>query len=267
MQDWIKILDQTPLFYSDCARSNSICLSSYSINQAEAIMAICNYLCKPETFWIYTNNPSFKYEWFNFYGEIDLGTSWIPKQEEESTADINEIPLVDKFDEIQNNIQGSIELKEFKPVFVSDNNSHKAMVSVYDYKKSERGHKLHDSMVNLIASKCIEKGAEVSYDPKTVDLYIKYKSQEFLVEVKSITPSNFITRLRTAIGQVCLYDYLMHRDKNIGGRLGLAFTASIPKHNWSVPFITNYMNMDLLYMDSNSLSIRTQHELSLELYG
>lgn len=267
MQDWIKLLNQTPLFYSDYSRSSTISLSSYSIEQAEAISAICNYLCKPETFWIYKNNDSFKSDWFNFYGEIDLGTNWIPIPQEDAIINSDETPSEDKFDETIEHSQRSIDLQEFKPMYASDSNVQKTIVSIYDYKKSEKGHRLHDNMVNLIASKCIAKGAEVAYDPKTVDLFIKYKSKEFLVEVKSTTPSNFIARLRTAIGQVCQYDYLMHRDQNSKGRLGLAFTACIPKYDWSIPFITNYMNMDLLYMESNSLTIRSLHKLSLELYG
>lgn len=267
MQDWIKILNQTPLFYSSDDGSPSIYLSTYSIEQAEAITAICNHLCKPETFWIYSGNDVFKFDWFDFYGGIDLGTNWIPTPKENKDTESLEPSFVDDVGDFQENAQRNIDLQEFKPMIVSESISHKKIVSIYDYKKSERGRRLHDNMVNLIASKCVAKGAEVAFDPRTVDLYVKYKSQEFLVEVKSITPSNFIARLRTAIGQVCQYDFIMHRNQGVRGRLGLAFTANIPRNDWSIPFVTNYMDMDLLCMDSNTLSIRSQHELSLELYG
>ena len=82
-----------------------------------------------------------------------------------------------------------------------------------------------------------------------------------------ITPSNFISRLRVAIGQVHQYDYMMHRYTEVKGRLGLAFTANIPRNDWTIPFVTQHMDMDLLCMNANTLSIKTNNELSLELYG
>lgn len=267
MQDWIKILDQTPLFHSDKRRNSSISLTSYSIEQADAISAICNYLCTPETFWLYTGNENFKFDWFDFYGGIDIGTNWIPISNDEVNYPIsNDLFIIDQQNDDYKESK-SIALQDFKPMNVSESNPHRKIVSIYDYKKSKTGHRLHDNMVNLIASKCIFKGAEVFYDPKTVDLYIKYKSKEFMVEVKSITPSNFIARLRSAIGQVSQYDYLMHRYTDNRSRLGLAFTASIPPNDWSIPFVTNYLDMDLLCMSSNTLSIKSHSNLSLELYG
>lgn len=267
VQDWIKILVQTPLFYSDYERNSSICLSKYSIEQSDAINDICSYLCQPETFWYYLDAPSFKFSWFDFYGSIDIGTKWIPQQSITSNED-GEVSDSPKSETIQKEEPRSIELQSFKPISVEETDSQqKKIVSIYDYKKSEQGHKLHDNMVNIIATKCLDKGADVYYDSKTVDLFVKYREQEFIVEVKSITPSNFIQRLRTAIGQVNQYDYLMHRGTGIKGRLGLAFTANIPRTDWTIPFITDYMNMDLLCQNANSISIRSNNSLSLELYG
>lgn len=264
MQDWIKVLSQSPLFTTDYNRNSYVGLTQYSIEQADAINSICQHLSKPETFWIYTNDENSKLDWFDFYGGIDLGTKWIPAQD--TTEVLSTQNHTSEENEMSNNQAREVELQAFKPMFVAES-EHKKVVSIYDYKKSELGHRLHDNMVNVIASKCIAKGAEVAYDPKTVDLYIKYKKQEFLIEVKSITPSNFIARLRTAIGQVSQYDYIMHKDTGIRGRLGLAFTANIPRNDWSIPFITSYMDMDLLCMSSNNLSIRSNSQLSLELYG
>ena len=266
MQDWIKILIQTPLFYSDNFRNSFIGLSQYSIDHKDEINAICNHLCKPESFWMYTNSADLKHSWFDFYGNIDLGTNWIPSIEQtivddkSSCHNIGTTPSVDEEPR-------DIILQPFKPHNVQYDNNHKKIISIYDYKKSREGHKLHDNMVNIIANKCVSKGADVYYDSKTVDLFVRFKDSEFIVEVKSITPSNFIARLRTAIGQVNQYDYLMHQNSDIRGRLGLAFTASIPKEDWTVPFITNHMNMDLLYLESNSLSIISNNSLSFELYG
>ncbi|MBQ3043450.1 MAG: hypothetical protein IJD53_03245 [Alistipes sp.] len=265
MQDWIKILNQTPLFYSDSNRNSFIALSQYSIDHAEEVNAICDHLCKPESFWVFTNSRDLKFSWFDFYGNIDLGTKWIPDQEMPSSNHIEDNDISTQRDPIDE--PRDIVLHPFKPLREIDNNNHKQIVSIYDYKKSREGYKLHDNMVNIIANRCVDKGADVYYDSKTVDLFVKFKDSEFIVEVKSITPSNFIARLRTAIGQVNQYDYFMHQGSDIRGRLGLAFTATIPKSDWTVPFITNHLNMDLLYLESNALSIISNNALSRELYG
>lgn len=77
MADWMKILNQTPLFKlsSDGA---TISLSSYSIKNAVQVAAICTQMANPDSFWEYSED-NYKQSWFDFYGSFDDVTDWILK--------------------------------------------------------------------------------------------------------------------------------------------------------------------------------------------
>ncbi len=273
MQDWVKLLNNTPLFTTN-SQMNAVLLSQYSIDHAAEIQEICEHLSDPSSFWIYTPT-NYKIDWFAHYGRIDLGVNLIPQDSSDEIAthelesDITELrePQVRPPYGTRNlpTEARDVELHSFSPIELNETGQHRQIVSIYDYRTSQNGRKLHDNMVNLIANRCVEKGAEVFYDSSTVDLYVKYNSNDYIVEVKSITPSNFIKRLRYAIGQVKQYDFLL--PKNGTRRLGLAFTASIPSDSWSIPFIKDHLDMDLLYMESSNLIVQSNSLAALQLYG
>ena len=203
---------------------------------------------------------NYKWDWFGFYGNIDIGINLIPQS---SIADNSTITG----DDVSNNVIRGVNLQPFSEITHSElPKTQRQVVSVYDFRKSEKGRNLHDSMINMIAQKCISRGARVYSDSKTVDLCVHYRDQEYLIEVKSITPSNFIARMRYAIGQVCQYDYLLPRQLE-HRRLALAFTANIPDESWSIPFVTQYLSMDLLTLHSSTLHVKSISPTTLELFG
>jgi len=279
LQDWMKLLNQTPLFKITGTKVNSsLTLTQYALDNLDSIDEICEQLSEPNSFWYINslNKEEYKYNWFSFYGNINIDTQLIPKEdtaiEDDAAANPELTPNKQTtsqkqiIEELPTEHKG-INLKPFKQIDLPHNPSHKLVVSEYDYNKSKVGSMLHDGMVNLIAKECTLKGANVFVDPKTVDLYVQYKEREFMVEVKSITPSNFIARLRTAIGQVHQYNFLMKKNSPNPRRLGLAFTANIPKNAWQIPFVKDYLDMDLLYLDSGNLKIYSNDSLSKELYS
>lgn len=75
MADWMKILNQTPLFKlsSDGA---TISLSSYSIKNYAEVAEICRQMADPLSFWKYSEN-NFKQNWFDTYGSFDDVTDWV----------------------------------------------------------------------------------------------------------------------------------------------------------------------------------------------
>lgn len=264
MADWIKILNNTPLF--DMSKNASVLyLSEYSVIHQSKIREICTYLSQPESFWI-PPRENYKSNWFSFYGNLDLAIQLIPSDEVEKV----EILPEEDIEEARNLTAGgrTVNLQPFVDITMPiPAGGQDRIVSVYDYSKSTKGRTLHDSMVNLIAERCLSKGASVYSDPHTVDLCAIYKNTEYLIEVKSITPSNFISRLRYAIGQVHQYNFLLPRANNIQRRLALAFAADVPDKSWSVPFVTSYLGMDLLSLHSSSLSVRSHLPLSIELFS
>lgn len=264
MQDWMKLLGATPLFYTS---NNRLYLSSYSIENAEELADMCHTLSNPESFWI-PNGKTYKWDWFAYYGNIDLSISLIPNSETTSDQNIPQRQFDLDDDDSQLPAGRNVNLQPFSEIQHSDiSGNRRRIVSEYDYRKSQKGRNLHDSMVNLIAQKCVANGASVFSDPKTVDLCARYSGYEYLIEVKSITPSNFIARLRHAIGQVHQYNYLMPHTYSENRRLVLAFTAEIPDNSWSIPFITEYMSMDLLTLHASNLKICSNQAMSHRLFA
>ncbi len=263
-QDWLKLLAHTPLFEY---RQRQLVLSQYSIDNADEIIKICESLSDPSSFWVLTGN-NFKWDWFAAFGNIDLHIGLIPSidahVDDRPDADM---PANDDDDTLPKGGRG-VELQPFSAITLTDSPGEmRNVVSAYDYQKTRKGKKLHDSMVNLIAQKCAAKGAVVSSDPKTVDLFACYQGVEYLFEVKSITPSNFISRLRYAIGQVHQYNYLLPQQAGTSRRLAVAFTAEIPSDSWTIPFVTTYLSMDLLMLQSSTLRICSNSVVSNQLFG
>jgi len=267
MQDWIKLLAQTQIFNSSDYKE--ISFSDFALSHIEELKQICDNLSAPESFWIYNGEPDYKFNWYSFYGNINLNYNFIPSDNNlaightavnsasGTAADNHQSNLTDK---------SEINLRPYSStVHGFTNSNQRQIISKYDYNKSQKGYYLHDSMVSFIAQRCISKGAEVYEDRSSIDLLIKHDNREYLVEVKSVTPNNFIARLRSAIGQVYQYDYLF--PQNNERRLGLAFTASVPHNSWVVPFITSHLNMDLITMDNDDLLISTNDQYSRNLFG
>lgn len=262
MQDWMKLLGATPLF--DLVK-NKLQLSKYSIDHADELVQICDALCNPDSFWA-PNGPNYKWDWFAFFGNIDLSISFIPRESDDyvQTEPIHNIVLDQDIDVPER----SVKLQPFSEINYSDITTQKrSIVSEYDYRKSQKGWNLHDSMVNLIAQRCVANGASVFSDSHTVDLFAKYLGYEYIIEVKSITPSNFIARLRYAIGQVHQYNFLLPTDASVKRRLVVAFTADIPAYSWSIPFVTDYLSMDLLTLHSSQLKVCSNLKMSHRLFS
>ena len=267
MQDWLKLLNITPLFELS-QNGQCISLSSYSIEHFQDILEICKQLSSPESFWYYSGSRDYKHDWFGFYGEFDLNINLIPHEETAiapNTATTSPSQHHTNSGHIGNGEAREVSFQAYTPISLPQESGSRQVVSIYDFKKSREGRKLHDEMVNIIAKRCVDKGAEVYYDSNTIDLYAKYKGNDFIVEVKSITPSNFVDRLRYAIGQVKQYDYML--QATMPRRLGLAFTAPIPTNSWIIPFVTRHLHMDLLSFNSNNLEVKSESQIANELYG
>jgi len=104
-------------------------------------------------------------------------------------------------------------------------------------------------------------------DPSSVDLLIEYEQHEFIVEVKSVTPRNFIARLRYAIGQLLQYDYLRSAESPLPRRKVIALAAQVPMDSWCVPFLNNHLNIDLLSLSGRELRVNSLNELTNRLFS
>jgi len=77
MADWMKILNQTPLF-SMSSDGSSISLSGFSIRNRDIVLNFCNSLSSTSSFWQYVED-NYKENWFDYYGDFDNNTELVIK--------------------------------------------------------------------------------------------------------------------------------------------------------------------------------------------
>ena len=77
MSDWLKILNQTPLFVLNRS-GDTLSLSSESIRNSGLIGNICRQLSISKSFWAF-DKDNYKKAWFDFYGDFDSNTDYVIK--------------------------------------------------------------------------------------------------------------------------------------------------------------------------------------------
>lgn len=274
-QDWFKFLRLTTIFTAPDARQPILSLSNFGSQHADEIDEICTALESPATFWEPgTLSQADRLRWYSEFGGVDLSVPELPKTEAENEA--AEAEFVAGEEQEDKRVQdmpegGSIEIRAFQGITQANdqlpNLGNLTIESVYSAELTRTAHRLHDQMVLLIAQTCQAKGALVFDDPDSVDLLVQYQQREFIVEVKSVTPRNFIARLRYALGQVLHYDFLRSADSQLPRRKVIAVAANVPQNSWSVRFLNNHLDMDFLTLESGRLRVHSRSEAALRLFG
>ena len=271
-QDWIRFLVLTSIFSVADERRPVLTLSGFGAQHVAELDEICTALENPATFWQPgTVSQADRLRWYSQFGGLDLTVPELPAIE--AVGDEHEFVGGPEEDDLRGGFEdgvtgGRIELREFQgirlPAPVPRNLT---IQSVYGADLSSRAHRLHDQMVLLIAETCRVKGAAVFEDPGSVDLLVQHQQREFIVEVKSVTPRNFIARLRYALGQVLHYDFLRAPVSQLPRRKVIAFAAQIPSTSWSVGFVNDYLDMDLLTLEAGALRIHSLSPAAIQLFG
>jgi hypothetical protein len=270
-QDWIKFLRLTSVFSATDDRLPVLTLSGFGSQHAAEIDEICAALENAATFWQPgTVSQADRLRWYSQFGGVDLSIPELPAIEapEEQHEFVGGEEEDDQRGSFEDGLTGGrIELREFQGIQLpAQPPAGLTIQSVYSAELSNSAHRLHDQMVLLIAQQCRAKGAAVFEDPASVDLLVQHEQREFIVEVKSVTPRNFIARLRYALGQVLHYDYLRIPTSQLPRRKVIAFAAQIPANSWSVGFVNSYMDMDLLALDSGRLRLHSTSQASIRLF-
>ena len=263
-QDWIKFLALTSIFSVTDGRQPVLSLSGFGAQHVAELDEICTALENPTTFWQPgAALPADRLRWYSQYGGVDLAVPELPGVE---PGALEEDDLRGAFEDGVTG--GKIELRAFEGIQLpAPPTAGHTIQSVYRAELSNSAHRLHDQMVLLIAETCRAKGAAVFEDPASVDLLVQHEQREFIVEVKSVTPRNFIARLRYALGQVLHYDYLRAPVSQLPRRKVIAFAAQIPATSWSVGFLNGYLDMDLLTLEAGALRIHSPSQAAVQLFG
>lgn len=273
IQEWFRLLLRTPLFKGvGRGRSQFLKISDFGLEYADEIDAICSRLEEPDTFWVPDLvNRSNNVSWYAEYGSIDLSIIAISSETLEFVSDESEFedeeraPKTSSLQSINLRPFDSENLFPSDEISINSEDENNSVIS-YDRNTSRVQHTLHDKMIVLIANTCLQNGAQVFDDPKSVDLLVGFESYEFLIEVKSVTSRNFVKRLRLALGQLLHYDYLRSLESQSPHRKVVAFAARIPADSWSIPFIKDYLNFDLLTLGNEGLELNSTFDLSDRLF-
>ena len=275
-QDWIKFLSYTPIFDAVTGRGAEIGLSAYAVAHAVEIDALAADLAHNSSFWKPTTLDSDdRKSWYRFYGSVDVSLS-LPTQGLATRPVLEEFAGGEEPEEQQptpawNVTLGTMALRPFNPVDIggyAGATAGRTIDTSYDAGLLIRATRLHDAMVLLIGNTCRAHGARVLYDPATVDLLVQYSGDEYIVEVKSVTPGNFVSRLRYALGQLFQYGFL--RSQAIGGsdpKKVIAFAAEVPDSHWCVPFLNDYLDTGLLSLKDAALQVRSNDPLSHRIFA
>lgn len=273
-QDWFKFLRLTTIFTATEDRQPVLSISDFGSQHVDDIDRICTALELPATFWEpETLTHVDRLRWYSEFGGVDLSVPQLPKTEAEAGAANEEFVAGEEQEDdfVSENMPegGRIELRAFPGIAQVNNENlgNLTIQSVYSAELTRTAHRLHDQMVLLIAETCQAKGAAVFDDPDSVDLLIQHQQREFIVEVKSVTPRNFIARLRYALGQVLHYDFLRSAASQLPRRNVIAVAANVPQNSWSVRFLNDYLDMDLLSLESGRLQVHSRSEAALQLFG
>lgn len=266
-QEWINLLLLTPIFHGKKGRGAKVSISDAGMDNVEAIDSICSDLSAPSSFWnLGSLSRMDRQVWYDFIGSVSLDTpaisldATLPTQYTSAIEDKNESPNARQ-----------IILRDFSAnnlVSLSDeqDDNDNTITSTYDAGLANSKHQLHDLMVIHIAKTCKSKGALIYDDPNTVDLLIDFDDAEYIVEVKSVTPRNFAIRLRYALGQVLHYDYLRSLQTQKQRRKVIAFAAQVSSSSWSIPFLNNHLDVDILSIDGQKIRVDSLSAKSRQLF-
>lgn len=268
VREWTSWLLATPVFAGSRKVRAHLRVSDYGERHIAEIDEICFGLEDSATFWTpESSGVTDRIAWYSEYGTVDLRVSLIPQEEiaregdEDSASEEDEAPA------------RVIRLRDFDPASYSSaeqeigGGAGATIYSSYDAGLSDRKHRLHDLMVLLIGNTCRENGGKVFDDPSSVDLLIGYESMEYIVEVKSVTPRNFVKRLRYALGQLLHYDYLRSTQTQSRPRKVVAVAAQLSETSWCIPFLNNFLDMDLLTIESDLLKVHSSLPASQRLFA
>ena len=246
--DWMKRLDQTYAFL--LGGDDRLNLSTHSLTNLDRFRELVHQLSEPRSFWIYPADGSQAASWGLWYGTFDSHRYPIPG--DVAAGDFGSEPEPDE--EISETTREiAIRAFEWRAEAQVELHGSATISSVYSADLSNSSHRLHDSMIRLIADCCRRKHVNVFSDPATLDLLIELENQDLLIEVKSATSKNLAHKIRMALGQVTYYDFLRSKQSPKPRRLGIALTLDVDETHWSKDFLTDYLDVDYVTLREGKL--------------
>ena len=252
-QDWVKFLLLTPLFDGETGANAHIRVSTFGLEHSTEIDDICSRLADPATFWLPgALDATDRERWYAWFGSVDLTIAPIPREEMPEAGDG---PPAPHDDPTHGAAATAINLRPFEAANLGAGTEQPpggTVHATYDAGMATRQAQRHDLMVLYVARVAARNGALVWDDPDTVDLLLETPAHELIVEVKSVTPRNFVTKIRMALGQLLQYDFLRGRQTQAPRRKIVAVPARVSEDSWVLSFL-DHIDVDLLSLDRGRL--------------
>lgn len=267
-QEWLKFLSKTLLFAIN-DNGKKIEFSNFGVISIEEINEICVVLQQSSSFWSsLAFDKNGRRGWYAHFGNIPLAMLLAQPEEDsntqESDSDSDE-PNVATLE----SAHGGISLSKFEVESLNALGSDEKLgtiTSSYSATSTREKWRAHDLMVLFIARRCYEKNAMVYSDSSSVDLLAVYQDHEFIIEVKSVVPKNFVKRVRLALGQVLHYDYLRMSQTPLPRRKVIALAGEVAADSWCPSFLNDHLDIDLLSLEGESLRLHSKSNLSHMLF-
>ena len=254
VQEWFRLLALTDIFN---VSEGQIRLTPLAIQHAERLLRLCEHHEDPATFWtpVTGDQHEMARSWFNFYGDPELEGQWVLPEAMQDPAYVLAnypagIECSEGFEEPETLRERTFEIR-LRPLGISIGPAdHPPRLGFTPQDElgvllgralAHRRTRLHDDIVNLVATKLSGSGYGLSEDPLSVDLLASRADGEAIIEVKTVTARNLPARIRLGLGQ--LSEYRFRRQAQAARRptalLVLSSTLEFPL------WLTDYLETDI----------------------
>ena len=141
-------------------------------------------------------------------------------------------------------------LQEYEEVSLRTSRARETIVTYRDLAATERADNAHRSLVNLVANRIRITGSIPRYN-QLIDLATRHGNNDYIFEMKSITPANSKTQVRNGLSQLYEYKYLQNLPDS---RLVLVIETPLPiDTRWMVEYLETDRNVSVIWDGNNEL--------------
>ena len=264
IQDWFKLLVKSDLFETD--GRTTIGLSSYSKENIQHVVAICNQEEDLSSFWIPLHFDIYaRRGWFDWFGHLPfISQSTFRADIANNPSYVAENYVAGMEDEEDETSVAETSNINLQPV----NLEHLGRATELSFdgniaelaEKLKRGAQkrhaktlLHDRIIKELAETFISQGATVESDSNSIDLLSTWPNgQSAIFEVKTVTRRSLQGRLRTAIGQVEEYDYRRIQGGAPAADKVVVVNMELTNTSWQTGFLIQHLEIGLICKSSTN---------------
>lgn len=252
VQEWFRLLGFTDIFQ---VADGAISLKAKAKENVDWLYDLCNYHENLSSFWIPPqDSQQYGFSWFNYYGGIDIQDQWLLPDisSDKDYAEQNYSQGINEPDDEAYVKDIFLNPQPFNPIDFTNmvTNVHPVNVRkiTEGHIKRQKNTRLHEQIVNEIATRLTAAGYEVQEDRQSIDLLATKHERETIIEVKTINRRNLFTRLRLGVGQLLEYRYRRQIQTNERPDAVLVLSSKPALPDWVVNYFEDEINLGLLSM-------------------